>query len=267
VTEDGALAVELRDIWLSFRDAPVLEGVSLALARNDYAAILGPNGSGKTTLLKLLLGLVRPERGSVCVLGTTPRQARGRVGYVPQHFRFDPAFPLSVEDLVLMGRLRRARMLGGYGKEDRRVARAMLDKVELGDLVHRQIGTLSGGQLQRALIARALALEPELLLLDEPTASLDERIGHSVWELLDELSAEMTVLLVSHDIGAISQYVRSVCCLNRKLYQHRSEGLTREILEATYGCPVDLLAHGQPHRVLGEHEPARHVHHDDGTKR
>jgi zinc transport system ATP-binding protein len=247
-------AVELHDIWLSFRDVPVLEGINLELERNDYAAVLGPNGSGKTTLLKIILGLTEPERGSVRVLGTTPRGARGRVGYVPQHFRFDPSFPLSVEDLVLMGRLHRARPLRRYGKDDRRIALEMLEKVELGDLLQRQIGTLSGGQLQRALIARALALEPELLLLDEPTASLDERIERGVWELLEDLSHEMTVLVVSHDIGAISQYVRSVCCLNRKLYHHPSKGLTREILEATYGCPVDLLAHGQPHRVLRQHE-------------
>ena len=256
-------AVEIEDVWLSFRDVPVLEGVSLALERNDYAAILGPNGSGKTTLLKIILGLVRPDRGHVRVLGTTPQGARGRIGYVPQHFQFDASFPLSVFQLVLMGRLRRSRLMRRYDADDRRIAGEMLERVEMRELAHRQIGTLSGGQLQRALIARALALEPELLLLDEPTASLDERIGRSVWELLEELSREMTVLLVSHDVGAISQYVRSVCCLNRKLYSHPSRGLTREILELTYGCPVDLLAHGQPHRVLDEHGGSRE--HDAAT--
>jgi zinc transport system ATP-binding protein len=247
------LAIELEDVWLSFRDVPVLENVSLELDRSDYLAILGPNGGGKTSLLKILLGLITPDRGRVRVLGCTPTQARGRVGYVPQHFQFDPAFPLRVVDLVLMGRLGRSRMFRRFSAEDRRVARDMLERVELGDLEHRQISTLSGGQLQRALIARALAMDPELLLLDEPTASLDERIGRSVWELLEELSHEMTVVLVSHDVGAISRYVRSVCCLNRRMYYHPSKSLTPEILEATYGCPVDLLAHGHPHRVLVEH--------------
>jgi zinc transport system ATP-binding protein len=245
--------IEIRDVWHSFRDTPVLEGVDFALQRNDYAAILGPNGSGKTTLLRIILGLVRPQRGAVAVLGTTPDRAHGRIGYVPQHFQFDAEFPLSVFNLVMMGRLSRRGLLRRFTRHDRDVAREMLERVELHDLAERPIRTLSGGQLQRALIARALALEPELLLLDEPTASLDERSGRSVWELLEELSRDMTVLLVSHDVGAISQYVRSVCCLNRRLHCHPTGALTREILEATYGCPVDLLAHGQPHRVLDEH--------------
>jgi zinc transport system ATP-binding protein len=129
-----------------------------------------------------------------------------------------------------------------------------LATVEIAPLAGRPIGTLSGGQLQRVLIARALAQQPELLLLDEPTASLDERIGTGVWDLLEELSKSMTVVVISHDIGAISRHVRTVACLNRRLHAHPSRELTPEILEATYGCPIDLIAHGHPHRVLGQHE-------------
>jgi len=244
---------ELTGVSLALGGTPVLEDVSLAIQPGDYLAILGPNGGGKSTLLRLLLGLLTPDRGDVRVFGEPPRRVRGRVGYVPQHVRFDLHFPIVVRDVVLMGRLGGPRV-GRVGREDRRVAEEALARVEMQSLAERPIGALSGGQLQRVLIARALAQRPGLLLLDEPTASLDERIGTSVWELFEVLSQEMAVVVVSHDIGAISRYVRRVACLNRRLYAHPTRELTPEILEATYGCPVDLLAHGHPHRVLEPHE-------------
>ena len=246
-------ALELRDVWFSYGEIPVLEGVDLGVEPHDYLALLGPNGSGKTTLVKLVLGLLHPSRGSVRVLGGEPEAARGRVGYVPQRVRFDLDFPIRVRDVVRMGRLRRSRMLRPLAAADREAAERALATVEMQGLAERPIGALSGGQLQRVLIARALAMGPELLLLDEPTASLDERMGLGVWELLEELSKRMTVIVVSHDIGAISRHVRTVACLNRRLYTHPSRELTPEILEATYGCPIDLIAHGHPHRVLGDH--------------
>jgi zinc transport system ATP-binding protein len=248
-----APAVELRDVWFSYGELPVLEGVDLRVDACDYLALLGPNGSGKTTLLKLVLGLLQPTRGTVRVLGCEPERARGRVGYVPQRVQFDPDFPIRVADVVRMGRLRRDRMLHRFAARDHEAVERALATVEIGALGSRPIGALSGGQLQRVLIARALAMGPELLLLDEPTASLDERIGLGVWELLEQLSKTMTVIVISHDIGAISRHVRSVACLNRRLFAHPSRELTPEILEATYGCPVDLIAHGHPHRVLGDH--------------
>jgi zinc transport system ATP-binding protein len=253
----SAPAIELRDVWFSYGDLPVLEAVELTVEARDYLALLGPNGGGKTTLLRIVLGLLAPSRGTVRVLGESPAGARGRVGYVPQRARFDPDFPIRVKDVVRMGRLRRERMLRPLSARDREVAAQALATVEVADLAERPIGALSGGQLQRVLIARALALEPELLLLDEPTASLDERIGTGVWELLAELSRSMTVVVISHDIGAISRHVRSVACLNRRLHAHPTRELTPEILEATYGCPVDLIAHGHPHRVLRDHGEAR----------
>jgi len=260
-----APAVELRDVDVGFRGTPLLEGVTLKLEPRDYMAILGPNGGGKTTLLKVILGIVAPDRGSVQVFGKPPAQARGQVGYVPQHSRFDLDFPIRVLDVVLMGRLARRGIARRFSVEDRRVAREMLERVELLHRAEQQIGRLSGGELQRVLIARALAVEPQLLLLDEPAASLDERIGRSLWELLEDLSRDMAVVLVSHDIGAISRYVKSVACLNRRLYCHPSGELTAEILEETYGCPVDLLAHGHPHRVLGSHPgPPRPPHGGEG---
>ncbi len=250
-------ALELTGVSLARRGLPVLEDVSLVLERHDYLAILGPNGSGKTTLLKVILGLLQPDRGQVRVLGRSPADARGRLGYVPQRFEFDLDFPIRVLDVALMGRLAARPRLRPFTRADRERAHAALARVEMADLAGRPIGTLSGGQLQRVLIARALAMQPELLLLDEPTASLDERIGRSVWELFEELARDMTVVIVSHDVGAISKYVRSVACLNRRLFFHPSRQLTPEMFEATYGCPVDLLAHGHPHRVLPRHEGPR----------
>ena len=246
--------VEIKDVWLSFKGRPVLEAVNLRLDEGDYLGLIGPNGSGKTTLLRVILGLLSPDRGSVRVLGESPARARGRLGYVPQYTRFDAGFPVNVLDVVLMGRIGSRRLFRQPSQRDRDVALGSLDKVEMADQAGRQIGRLSGGELQRVMIARALAVEPLLLLLDEPTASLDTRVGVSVFELLKDLAQEVTLVLVSHDVGVISRYVKTVACLNRRLYYHHSKEITQEMFEAAYGCPVDLVAHGHAHRVYDDHQ-------------
>ena len=245
--------VEMKDVWLSLKGRPVLESVDLRLDEGDYLGLIGPNGGGKTTLLRVMLGLLSPDRGTVRIFGEEPARARGRIGYVPQYTRFDADFPVSVLDVVLMGRLAARGLLERRSRRDREVALSSLEKVEMADHAGRQIGKLSGGQLQRVMIARALAVEPRLLLLDEPAASLDTRIGVSVYALLKELSHDMTLVLVTHDVGVISRYVKTVACLNRRLYYHQSKEITREMFEAAYGCPVDLVAHGHAHRVLADH--------------
>lgn len=242
---ESALALE--GVWLARRRVPVLEDVHLVLDPGEVMAILGPNGSGKTTLLKVVLGLLTPDRGRVQVLGASPARARGRVGYVPQHAAFDRDFPIRVIDVVLMGRLRARGLRGGFDVRDRAAAATALERVELPDLASHPIGALSGGQLQRVLIARALAMEPQLLLLDEPTASLDERVGGSFWDLLSELSRDATVVIVSHDIGAVSRNVGSIACLNRRLFMHPSRRLTPDVLESAYGASMDTLAHDHAH--------------------
>jgi len=244
-------AVLLRDVSYRYREAPVLESIDLVLNEGDFLGIIGPNAGGKTTLLKIVLGLLEPQRGTVEVFGRSPREARGTIGYVPQYARFDSSFPIDVLDMVRMGRLGRRRREGAG--EARAAALAALEHVDLADLAGEQIGLLSGGQLQRVLIARALATEPRILLLDEPTASVDTRIGQSVYGLLAGLSETLTVVLVSHDIGVISRYVKTIACLNVRLHYHHSRELTPEMVEAAYGCPVDLVAHGHPHRVLPSH--------------
>lgn len=248
------ILVELRDVCVARRGVPILDRVTLDLRADDYLAILGPNGGGKTTLLKVILGLIAPDTGSVRVLGGSPNAARGRVGYVPQHVHFDLEFPIRVIDVVLLGRLARRGRFRRFDADDRAAAHAALDRMEMTPFADRPIGALSGGQRQRVLIARALVMEPRILLMDEPMASLDERIGRNLWEILEELSQQMALVLVSHDIGAISHYVRSVACLNVALHGHPARELSPEALEAAYGCPVELLAHGHPHRVLAPHD-------------
>jgi len=248
----SAPPIRLAGVCYSYGGSPVLESVDLRLDEGDYLGIIGPNAGGKTTLLKIMLGLLTPDRGTVEVFGAPPTERRGAIGYVPQYARFDASFPIDVLDTVRMGRLgigRRERP-----RESREAAREALDRVGLSGMAGEQIGELSGGQLQRVLIARALASEPRILLLDEPTASVDTRSGRSVYELLDRLSDRMTIVLVSHDIGVISRYVKTIACLNVRLHYHHSRDLTDEMVEAAYGCPVDLVAHGHPHRVLPSHE-------------
>ena len=250
---DEEPAVELRGVDFSYGRSVALEGVDLTVRRGEFLGVIGPNGAGKTTLLRLLLGLIEPDAGEVRVLGVSPGAARGRVGYVPQFARFDLDMPLRVEDVVLMGRLHVHRFGPRWKDEDRAAARRAMDVVELGDLARRQIGSLSGGQLQRSLIARALAMEPELLLLDEPTASVDTPVGRQLYETLAGLTDRMTVVLVTHDVGVLSREVESVACLNRRLFYHGDEELRPELLEKTYGREVDVVSHPAGHRPLGGH--------------
>ncbi len=248
----SAPPILLRGVSFRYSATPVLESVDLRLDEGDFLGIIGPNAGGKTTLLKIILGLLAPDRGTVEIFGRSPAERRGVIGYVPQYARFDASFPIDVLDTVRMGRLgvrRRER-----SRESREAARSALDRVDLRGMANEQIGQLSGGQLQRVLIARALASEPQILLLDEPTASVDTRIGRSVYELLERLSEHITIVLVSHDIGVISRHVKTIACLNVRLHYHHSRELTPEMVEVAYGCPVDLVAHGHPHRVLPSHE-------------
>lgn len=246
--------VELKDIWVNYGEVTALENISLSVFEHDFLGIIGPNGGGKSTLLKVILGLVKPQQGSVSVFGQTPEQARSRVGYVSQRSFFDRDFPASVWDVVLMGRYGNAGIVRRYDGRDKGEAERALARVGMLEHRSKQIGRLSGGEQQRVFVARALVAEPRLLLLDEPTASIDSTMQSEFYELLEELKCSLTIVMVSHDIGAISVYVDKIACLNRQMYYHGSKEITPEILEATYKCPVQLIAHGMvPHRVLKEH--------------
>jgi zinc transport system ATP-binding protein len=246
--------VRLKDIRVSYGDVPVLEDITLSIFQHDFLGIIGPNGGGKSTLLKVILGLVKPLSGSVSVFGKPPEQVRSRIGYVSQRPSFDYDFPASVCDVVMMGRYGKTGLFRRYNHEDKAIAEKALARVGMLDHGNKQIGRLSGGEQQRVFVARALVAEPKLLLLDEPTASIDPTMQTEFYELLDELKKNLTIVMVSHDIGAVSVYVDKLACLNRQLYYHGSKEITPEILEATYKCPIQLIAHGTvPHRVLKEH--------------
>ena len=246
--------VRLNNIWVYYNGTPALEGINLSIEHNDFLGIIGPNGGGKTTLLKVILGLIAPSQGEVTVLNKPPEKSRSLVGYVPQHNLFDRDFPINVWDVALMGRYSRAGLAKRYGKRDKSATREALQTVGMWQHRDRQMGKLSGGEQQRVLIARALVGEPRLLLLDEPTASVDAAMQTEFYEMLEGLKQQMAVVLVSHDISAVSVHVDKIACLNGQLFHHGSPEIEAEVLEATYKCPVQMIAHGTiPHRVLREH--------------
>jgi zinc transport system ATP-binding protein len=259
---NGDVVISVRHLWAGYDEEAVLEDVNLEVHARDFIGLIGPNGGGKTTLLKVLLGLLPPLRGEVEVMGRPVDEGRRYIGYVPQQVAFDRDFPVSVWDVVRMGRLVERRIFRWFTKEDDAVVAEALERVALLDLRDRPIGELSGGQRQRVYIARALATQPEILLLDEPTASVDSRVSSSIYELLRELNEQVTIMMISHDMGAIASYVKTVGCLNRHLFYHEDKELTPEMLELAYQCPIDLLAHGVPHRVFPQHhEDDMTVHH------
>jgi zinc transport system ATP-binding protein len=245
--------LRLENIWAGYNGRPVLEDINLSVKRQDFIGIIGPNGGGKTTLFKVILGLLPPSRGQVKIMGEKPSQGRRFIGYVPQQVKFDRNFPVNVWEVALMGRLGRRGLLRRYNAEDYNAVNMALQQVDMLEMKNRPIGELSTGQQQRVFIARALATEPQILLLDEPMASVDSQITTSIYEVLRKLNREITIIIISHDMSAVSSYVKTVGCLNRQLFYHGSKELTPEMLEKAYRCPIDLIAHGVPHRVFASH--------------
>jgi zinc transport system ATP-binding protein len=251
--------LEIKDLDFSYDGEAVLKEVNLTVREKDFIAIIGPNGGGKTTLLKLMLGLLAPVKGTVHVAGKPPQEASHCIGYVPQNVHSNHSFPITAIDVVLMGKRDPQKRLSRRSAADRGDALAALERMEMADHADKKIGTLSGGQRQRVFIARALVAKPKLLLLDEPTASIDTKGQADFYRFLGELNQDITVLVVSHDLMVVSHYVKSVACVNKKLHYHAQAEITGEMLETMYACtveevcPVELVAHGLPHRVLMDH--------------
>ncbi len=249
------VAIELNNISAGYENDAVIENINCNIYDGDFFGIIGPNGGGKSTLLKIILGLLDPIKGNVKLYGEPPKIGRKNIGYVPQYSEYDKHYPISVGDVVLMGRRSVRGIHPIYSSDDKKATDDALKKVSMLEYKKRHISELSGGQRQRVFIARALVSNPKILLLDEPTASIDKDLQINFYNLLKELNKNVTILLVTHDIGVISSYVTRVACLNRFMFIHDDEKMiSREMLEKTYSCPVDLIAHGVPHRVLDEHK-------------
>lgn len=251
--------IQIQNVWFAYNGKTVLQDISLDIQPGDFIAMIGPNGGGKTTLLKLMLGLLRPGRGSIRVLGGPAEKASHHIGYVPQDVYINRSFPVTAIDVVLMGKLRPDQRWAKRFAQDRREALHALERIEIAECADIKLDALSGGQRQRVFIARALVAQPKILLLDEPTASIDARGQAEFYRLLTTLNKDMTILVVSHDLVAISTHVKSVACVNRRLHYHTQAEITGEMLEEMYPCidaevcPVELVAHGLPHRVLKQH--------------
>lgn len=243
MNETDTPVILVRDLWFSYDGHTVLEDVNLSIPQGDFVSVVGPNGGGKTTLLKVMLGLLRPLRGEVRVFGVTPEEARPRIGYMPQQSQLDQQFPATVMDVALMGRLGHGRPFGRYSKKDREAAVKALDHVGLMNVHKKSFAAISGGQRQRLFIARALACEPDLLLLDEPTANLDVVIEGDLYELLQTLNQKLTVIMVSHDLRFVSNVVKSVICVKRKVLMHSTCEVTGEIINEMYGSPMKMVRH------------------------
>ena len=240
------MVVEFQSVSFAYERQLVLEKVSLSIQQGDFVSIVGPNGGGKTTMLKLMLGLLTPKTGAVRLFGETPRRTRKRVGYTPQFLQVDYCFPVSVFDVVLMGRLQEGKWKARYDKTDKTAAEQALETMRLAEMKKASFRNLSGGQRQRVLIARALCANPELLLLDEPTSNIDPSSEEILFEILGELNKQLTIALVSHDIGFVSRLVKTVICVNRTVAVHPTSALNVQMIREIYGSDeIQMIRHDQ----------------------
>lgn len=245
--------VEVKGVYTGYGGETVLKDVNLDIYDKDFIGVIGPNGGGKTTLIKLLLGIIKPYRGKIQYLPESRGKEKVNIGYLPQYQMIDKQFPISVIEVVLSGLMNKKKLLPGYSRKEKTRAREMLRRMGIVHLEKNTIGELSGGELQRTLLCRAIISNPRLLLLDEPNTFVDNQFEGQLYELLNELNDRMAILLVTHDLGTITPYVKTIACVNQELHYHKSNVITEKQLSA-YNCPIQLITHGEvPHTVLGKH--------------
>lgn len=244
------LLVSIRNVSAGYNHKVVLENVQLDIHKNDFIGIIGPNGGGKTTFIKILLNEITPFSGEI-IFHKDRKELK--IGYLPQVIDIDTKFPISVLDVVLSGLMSDFTKKLRHNKTELKKALELVEQFGLKEYSKTAIGELSGGQRQKTLLARAIISNPDLLLLDEPNTYVDNNFEQEIYQLLRELNDRMAILLVTHDVGTISSYVKTIGCINKGFHYHQGNEITNELLHA-YNCPIDLVTHGQvPHRVLKEH--------------
>ena len=260
--------IEIKNLSAGYDNRTVFHDVNLTIYERDFLGIIGPNGGGKTTLIKCILGLLKPTAGEILyhtdspspeVAGSQclPLNTRLSMGYLPQYSSIDRKFPITVEEVILSGLSSQKPLASRFNARHREKARHVIARMGLEGMEQRAIGALSGGQLQRALLGRAIISDPQVVILDEPSTYIDKRFEARLYELLTEINEECAIILVSHDIGTVLQQVKSIACVNETLDYHPDTGVTEEWLERNFNCPIELLGHGTlPHRILGEHKHA-----------
>lgn len=235
--------LDIENVSFNYGKINVLKEINLQVKEEEFIGLIGPNASGKTTLLKLILGLLKPDSGKINVFGQTPSKHHEHIGYVPQYVSFNRDFPITVLQTIQTACVRN----NPFNKLDKNkrneLVHTAMQTVGVDSIANKSIQTLSGGMMQRVLIARALAAEPKLLILDEPTANVDAKVEEDIFAMLKSYNSHMTIMVVSHDIGFISSYVDRVACLSNTLECHSIEGINADLIKDLYADPVKLIHH------------------------
>jgi zinc transport system ATP-binding protein len=246
--------LDIRDLSVAYENDVVLENVNLTISKNDFIGVIGPNGGGKTTLLKTILGLITPLKGEIVFdSDLVSNFGNNLIGYLPQVTNIDKKFPITVLNVVLSGLMSKKKMFQKFTPDDITYVKELLFAMGLYQIRRKAIGQLSGGQIQRVMLCRAIVNNPKLLILDEPDTFVDSKFENELYEKLSDMNNDMAIMLVSHDVGTITSHVKSIACVNRTVHYHPTNIITQRQLEA-YDCPIQLITHGKiPHTVLEEH--------------
>ena len=254
--------IEINNLTVGYDNNPnVLNNISLTIYKDDFLGVIGPNGGGKTTLLKSILGLLKPESGTINFYDNGKKVPSLNVGYLPQINHIDKKFPISVSEVILSGITSKKKYFRRYTAEERNRVRHVANQLGISLLLNRAIGELSGGQLQRVLLGRAIVDNPKLIILDEPSTYVDKLFETDFYKLLGEINKDIAIMLVSHDVGTIISLVKNIACVNLGLHYHSGSDISQEWLSTAYqSCPIELIGHGSfPHRVLLEHDQLENV--------